>query len=52
MVIYGMIVAIEKQIILLLDTPNQILTNGKVLGDLAFGNLEYFSQAKEYNEIE
>lgn len=42
-------VAIE--IYKLLDTPNQILIRGKILGDHIFDTLEYFWQTNKYNEI-
>lgn len=35
----------------LLDTPNQILIRGKILGDHIFDALEYFWQTNKYNEI-
>lgn len=33
-----------------LDTPNQILTRSKFLGDHVLVNLEYFCQTNKYNE--
>ena len=35
----------------ILDTPNQVLIRGKILGDHAFGALVYFCQTNKCNEI-
>lgn len=35
----------------ILDTTNQILIKGKILGDYVFDTLEHFSHISKYNKI-